>query len=94
MPPPLKGGFVTGTCFIKNRIIFECAQESGDSWDLDVQDSNSTLKCGVLVKNLDINLDNPIVKALFAIDIKLSEAVIQKEVIAHIIYCPYIEQTS
>jgi len=29
-----------------------------------------------------INLDNPIVKALFAIDIKLSEAAIQKEVIA------------
>ena len=29
-----------------------------------------------------INLENPIVKALFAIDIKLSEAAIQKEIIA------------
>ncbi len=29
-----------------------------------------------------INLDNPVVKALFAIDIKLSEAAIQKEVAA------------
>lgn len=29
-----------------------------------------------------INLDNPIAKALFAIDLKLSEAVIQKSVLA------------
>ncbi len=33
-------------------------------------------------KLFKINLDNPIVKALFAIDIKLSEAAIQKEVAA------------
>lgn len=31
-------------------------------------------------KLFKINLDNPIVKALFAIDIKLSEAAIQREV--------------
>lgn len=33
-------------------------------------------------KLFKINLDNPIVKALFAIDIKLSEAAVQKEVAA------------
>ena len=33
-------------------------------------------------KLFKINLDNPIVKALFAIDIKLSEAAIQKEIVA------------
>jgi len=32
-------------------------------------------------KLFKLNLDNPIVKALFAIDIKLSEVAIQKEIV-------------